>query len=156
MPAAAPSKPIPLRLNAPVSTVTRPLSEPSSCAKLESTLTIDGALAGDFHDPAMIHGDDMAGLHALVTLATVAALPLVMTLMASPFEVAVSVLLDMRTRGLFQRDGADARMHDVSVLPEAAEGLVAGSLIGMKGMWIEGVDVGSVTTATAGFCFRCR
>lgn len=22
---------------------------------------------GDFHDPAMIHGDDMAGLHALVT-----------------------------------------------------------------------------------------
>ena len=23
--------------------------------------------AGDFHDPAMIHGEDMAGLHALVT-----------------------------------------------------------------------------------------
>jgi hypothetical protein len=22
---------------------------------------------GDFHDPAMIHGDDMAGLHTLVT-----------------------------------------------------------------------------------------
>jgi hypothetical protein len=49
-------------------TVVADTDDPEQVALIRAHLTDEAArfARGDFHDPAMIHGDDMAGMHALM------------------------------------------------------------------------------------------
>ena len=50
-------------------TVVADAADPDQVSLIRAHLTEEAErfARGDFHDPAMIHGDDMAGLHALMT-----------------------------------------------------------------------------------------